>query len=310
MLDQVIADCHHHVGILKAGHLVVPGLQADRPERVGILIVEQPLGHERLGHRNPGHLGERAQGAGRAGADRPVAGQGDRILGGVDDLGRALELTHARLGLDGRAAGQRFGVELLGHHVLGQLEVGGPRLLGLGDLERLAHDLGNDLGAGDACVPLHDRAQDADQVDVLVGLLVHALEVGLPGQRDERRAIKGRVGHGGDQVGRAGAEGAEAHAGSAGQAPVGIGHVRAALLVPDGHELDRRVGQGLVQVQRLLAGNAEYVPDALGLEALDEHIGSSARRHLSLVSNRIVPGQPFRRSRTRRRPRLTFTLVG
>ena len=44
----------------------------------------------------------------------------------------------------------------------------GAGLLGLGDLERLAHDLGHDLRARNACVPLNDRAHDADQIDVLV----------------------------------------------------------------------------------------------------------------------------------------------
>jgi len=53
---------------------------------------------------------------------------------------------------------------------------------------------------------------------------------------DRQRAL--RVGHGGDQIGRAGPEGTEAHTGSAGESPVGVGHVGAALLVTHGHELN------------------------------------------------------------------------
>ena len=41
-----------------------------------------------------------AQRAGGVGADRAVADEGDRVLGGGDDLGRALELADAGLGLD------------------------------------------------------------------------------------------------------------------------------------------------------------------------------------------------------------------
>ena len=151
------------------------------------------------------------------------------------------------------------------HHVLGQLEVGGAGLLGFGDLERLADDLGNDLGARHPGIPLHDWAKDADQIDVLVRLLVHTLEIGLAGERDQRRAVKERVGDRGDKIGSPGSERTQADAGSAGQAPVGVGHVGAALLVADRHELNRGIGQGLVQVQRLLTGDAEDVLDALCL---------------------------------------------
>ena len=48
-------------------------------------------------------------------------------------------------GWTGAWRGSGRGVERARHHVLGQLEVGGARLLGLGHLERLAHDLGDDL---------------------------------------------------------------------------------------------------------------------------------------------------------------------
>jgi hypothetical protein len=46
----------------------------------------------------------------------------------------------------------------------------------------------------------------------------------------------------------------------------------AALLLADRDELDGRVGEGLAQVERLLAGDAEHVAHALGLEAVDEHV--------------------------------------
>jgi hypothetical protein len=46
--------------------------------------------------------------------------------------------------MDGAPARQRLGVDLRGHHVLGQLDVRRAGLLALGELERLADDLGDD----------------------------------------------------------------------------------------------------------------------------------------------------------------------
>src|SRR4029453_18642251 len=54
-------------------------------------------------------------------------------------------------------------------------------VLGLRGLERLADDLGDDLRARHARVPLGYRTEQLDEVDELMGLLVHPLEVGLAG---------------------------------------------------------------------------------------------------------------------------------
>ena len=243
VLDEVVADRDDDVGVLEPGHRVVARLQADGSQRVGILVVEQPLGHERLGRGDPGRTDEVAKRAAGVGADGAVADEGDRVLGGSDDLGRALELADAGLGLDGVMAGQRRGVERPRHHVLGQLQVGRSRLLRLRHLEGLPNYLGYDLRTGYARVPLDDRAQNAKQVDVLMGLLVHTLEVGLTGQGDERGAVQERIGDCRDQVGGARAEGPEADTGPPGEPADGVGHVRAALLVAHRDELNRGVGE-------------------------------------------------------------------
>ena len=119
MLDQVVADRDHEVGVLEPGHLVVAGLEPDRAERLGILVVDEPLGHERLGDRNSGVVDERPQRPAGVAADRAVAGERQRVAGRVDQVGGALELPAARLGLDGGVAGERRGVERALHHVLG-----------------------------------------------------------------------------------------------------------------------------------------------------------------------------------------------
>ena len=41
VLDEVVADGDHDVGVLEAGQRVVARLQADRAERVRVLVVEQ-----------------------------------------------------------------------------------------------------------------------------------------------------------------------------------------------------------------------------------------------------------------------------
>ena len=209
----------------------------------------------------------------------PLPASATGLDGAADDVGRLEQLARLGLGPRGAPARQRPGVDLGLHDVLGQLDVGRAGLLALGDLERLAHHLGDDVGVVQARVPLGDGRHHAHQVDVLVRLLVHALQVALAGERHQRRAVQVGVGHRGGQVQRAGAERAQAHAGVAGQAAVGVGHVAAALLVADGDEVDRRARERLVQVQGLLTRDAEDVLDPLGLQALHEHVRRLALGH-------------------------------
>ena len=105
-----------------------------------------------------------------------------------------------------------------------------------------------------------------------MGLLVHPFEVRLAGEGDQRGAIQERVGDGGDQVGRAGAEGPEADTGPAGESADRVGHVGTALLVPHRNELNRGVGERFAQIKRLFTGYSEHVSNTLGLKAFDEHL--------------------------------------
>ena len=297
VLDQVVADRQHQVGLVEAGHAVVARLQADRAERL---------------RRCPAASSPLPMNVSATGM--PVARTNSRSAGAA--LARTTPLPASATGLiaprtrsaarsSSRAAGSEriwrvrgsgCGVDLLLHHVLGQLDVRGARLLALGELERLAHDLGDDRGVGQARVPLGDRAHHAQQVDVLVRLLVHALEVALAGQRHQRRAVEVGVRDGRDEVERARAERSQADAGVPGQAPVDVGHVGAALLVAYRDELDRRVRQRLVEVEGLLPRDAEYVLDALGLEALNEDVGCLAGGHGQGRYPRPVTSMACRRS--------------
>jgi hypothetical protein len=135
-----------------------------------------------------------------------------------------------------------------------------------------------------------------------MGLLVHALEVGLPRQRDERRAVEERVGHAGEEVRRPRPERAEAHARALRQAAVHVRHVGAPLLMANGDELDRGVVERLVEVQGLLARDAEHVLDPLDLQALHEKLRRLAlhARNLSLrlCPANVVPPRPMMSART------------
>ena len=145
MLDEVVADREHDVGLVEAGHLVVARLEPDRAERLRVVVgSSRPLPMNVSATGMPVERHELAQRRGGAGAHDAVAGERNRVERAADQVGGLQQLARGGLGLDGLAARQRLGVDLRRHHVLGQLDVRRARLLGLGDLERLAHDLGDD----------------------------------------------------------------------------------------------------------------------------------------------------------------------
>ena len=108
-----------------------------------------------------------------------------------------------------------------------------------------------------------------------MALLVEACRRTLSGDGDDRSAVHVGVGHARDEVGRARAERRHAHAGTARQAPVHVGHEGRPLLVMGRHELDRAVEQRVHDIDVLFAGNAEDVLDTFVLQALDEKLSCS-----------------------------------
>ena len=157
--------------------------------------------------------------------------------------------------------------------VLRQLDQHRARLLGLGDLEGLAYDLGDVVRLVHRLRPLGDGAEHGDRVHVLVALLVEALGAGLADEADQRCAVHVGVGDAGHEIGGARAEGAEADARLARQPAIHVGHEGRRLLVPAQDEIDVAVHQRHHHVGVLFAGNAEDVGHALGFEALDQKIG-------------------------------------
>ena len=144
VLDQVVADRDHHVGLVEAGHRVVARLQPDRAERLRVVGGSSPLPMKVSATGMPvARTNSRSAGVGAA-ADHAVARQRHRVDRAADQVGRLEQLARRGLRADGRCAAAAA-VDLGGHHVLGQLDVRGAGLLALGHLEGLAHDLGDDV---------------------------------------------------------------------------------------------------------------------------------------------------------------------
>src|SRR5919201_1749393 len=160
------------------------------------------------------------------------------------------------------------------------------RFLGLGDLERLANDLWDDRRVGQSRVPLRDRGEYLRNVDVLMRLFVHALEVALTGERDERGPVEEGVRDRRREVHRPWPERAQAYPGAAREAAVYVRDIAATLLVTHRDELDRGVGERLVEIEGLLTRDAEDVLDAFGLEAFDEDVRCLPRSQCRLTVQR------------------------
>ena len=222
-------------------------------------VIEHPLAHERLRHADAGRVGERAQSGGRAGAGDAVAGEHDRALGAADHAQRRLQLLGAGLGpAAGTAHRQRLGVDLRRHHILRQLDVRRPGFCACATLNALRTTSGItraefsralNFVTAPACPP--GRCTGATPCV--------SLQVGLAGEGDQRRAVEPGVGDAGHQVRSRRGRGCGGRRRPTVSRPT-FGHIGAALLVADGHELDRRGVQRLVEIERLLTRDAEDVP--------------------------------------------------
>ena len=208
----------------------------------------------------------------RAAADHAVAGEDDGKARAADAGGGAPELCERRLRVLRLLREQRLLVDLELCDVLGEVDVGGAVLLGLGDLEGLADDLRDDLGPDDLGAVLRHRPEEGDEVHDLVRLLVQPVRGGLAGDGDDRGVVHVGVGDAGDEVGGARSERGEADGGAPGEAALYVGHERGALLVAGGDEAQIGVQQGVHDVEVLLARDAEHERSGLALEAANEQL--------------------------------------
>ena len=273
VLDQVVADRDDHVGLAQRRDDVVLALEADGEEAVRVAPGHRALAHEGIDDADAGELGEALELGRGALTDGAVAGDDQGSLGARDRVHRAGHRPVIGAGAPGLDRGDRRARGLVFGDVLRQLDQHRARLLGLGDLEGLAHDLGNVVRLVHRLRPLCDRAEHGDRVHVLMALLVEPPGAGLADEADHGRAVHVRVRHAGHQIGGAGAEGAEADAGLAGEPAVDVGHEGRRLLVAAEDEVDVALHQRHHHIGVLLAGNPEDVGHTLGFEAFDQKIG-------------------------------------
>ena len=157
--------------------------------------------------------------------------------------------------------------------VFGKIYEADPGLLCDRLLERLADHLRDDLRLPDLRTVLGYGNEEADQIEVLMALLVHPGRGRLASDGHDRRPVHVRVRYPGHQIRGTGTEGREANARSTRQPSVHIGHEGGALLVARGDETDGAVEQGVHHVDVLLARDAEDVVYVLVFEASDEELG-------------------------------------
>ena len=115
----------------------------------------------------------------------------------------------------------------------------GAGLFFLGALERLAHGFGDHRAGLDAGIPLRERPEHIDDVDVLVRFFMEQVPGELARDRHDRGAVQVRVGHAGGEVRGARPEGGQAHAGVTRQPAPDVRHECRRLLVSDRNEVDR-----------------------------------------------------------------------
>ncbi len=148
----------------------------------------------------------------------------------------------------------------------------------LRDVKRLFHDARNVVHIRDEIGMLHDGQRHADDVGFLKRAAANHVLVDLAGDGDERAGIQVGIGDGGDEVGRAGAAGAHAHAGLAGRAGITFRRKTAALLVARQDGADFGFGERLVDFHARAAGIGENDLDAFAFEGLDEDVAAGHGR--------------------------------
>ena len=154
----------------------------------------------------------------------------------------------------------------------------GPGPPGPRDVERLGDDARQVVGVADEVVVLGHRQRDAVDVDLLEGVLADQGAGHVAGDRDHRHRVEERRADPGDEVRRARAGGAHAHADPTGDAGVAVGRVGAALLVADEDVAELGVvAEDVVERQDHAAGVAEEDVDALAEERLAEDVRPDPR---------------------------------
>src|SRR5690606_24267859 len=268
--DQV-GVVHGHVGFVGAVH-------AEHADELLVVVGEAAQAHQGVGHREAEAVRHGRQQFAGVAADDAAAGVDHRALGLHQFLYRLADLAgmatrHRRVGahLDLFRELVRQ-LHLRGGLVFRDIDQHRAGAAGGGDIERLAHDLGNVLGAADHEAVLHDRAADADHVGFLEGVIADPVRADLSGDDDHRDGIHVGGGNAGHGIGGAWAGSDQHHARLAGGAGIAVGGMGGGLFVAHQDVLDFvLLEDGVVNVQHRAARIAKKVFNPLVLQGADEH---------------------------------------
>jgi hypothetical protein len=272
------------------------------------------------GHADRGleRFSQLLQGAAGAGDDHAAAAddhrrpRADQPLRGARDVQGIRRVAHGRetpvLGL-GPDIGR---VHLLLHHVVRKAQMGRARLAGGHGAEGRAHHAGNLVRAVDGTVPLGQWTVQGFLVQLGQRVLAARAHRHVRGDAKDRNGRFVGLHQPGQQIGRAAAAGAFAHADLAGHAGIGIRHVAGAALVARQDVLHAVVQtvQRVVERQAGVAAQAEYVLDAVVLQHAHHGFGAGHVFHvISTCVARVAAGRLSARPRAVQLSRLMLLLL-
>ena len=230
-LDDVVEAAAHDQERVGLGEGLGPGVE----EGQRVVLRDQAARDRRGVERNARRLDERPKGGGGVGPPDAAPPEDDRALGARQERDGLADRRGVALGPGRRPPHRgirhRRLVHRLAEDVTGQVEVDGARPAGGGVAERGGDQLGDAPGVEHPLRPLGDGPHDRHLIDLLEGLHAEIHPRARSPDPDDRRRVGECIGEAGGEVGRAGARGGHAHAGTLGDARPGMGHHARRLLV-------------------------------------------------------------------------------
>ena len=268
---EAAADAQHQIRLQE--HMVADGLthlDAAVTGVQGMILGDAALGHIGGDDREIQGLGQLHALLFRICQNDAAAHEEQGLFGLGDHADGLADLVHIRRGrvVGGGHIGVGIIVDVGVLHIQGQVDEDGAGLAGAGGDKGLSEDLRDLLRLGDLPGLLGYRRRDLGDIHALEGVQAQLRAHGLAGDGDDRDGVHIAGVDAGDEVGGAGAGGAEGHSHTAGGAEVAACRVDAALLVTVGVVADLALGHVLVKAVDAGARDAEGVGDALAFQDL------------------------------------------
>ena len=277
------AEGHEQIGLLQREHRRHRAVHAGHTEVLRVRVGERAAGHQRRDDGSAGRLGEGEQLVRGARAHDAAADVEHRLLRGLQQLRRRLDLLAMRL-RDRAVAGQVIARRPDEGHlgllrVLRDVHEHGAGAAGRGDLVGRGDRAGDLRGILHEEGVLRDRHGDADDVGLLEGVRAHQRREDLAGDGEEGHGVHVGVGDRRHEVRGARSGGRDRDADLAGCRGVTLGGVTGALLVADEDVAERRrVHERVVDREDRAAGQAEHVGHPQQFERTDDGRGSGEHR--------------------------------